>query len=228
MRIALISEGCYPFARGGVTTWCDQLVRGLPQHEFEVVGLLGDGSEPLVVPLPANVTAVRRIPLWGPPRRARAPRWGTWSTFEPAFGLLLSGILGDHPGALGDVVTGCGGCAGRRSTRPARSARQRAGRPHGPGPLERLVPLRRQPPDAPARRARRRGPARALPAAALGAGAEVDMCHAVSNGLSTLVAMAAKWRYGTPLVMSEHGIYLRERYISYLHDDARMRSGCWR
>jgi glycosyltransferase involved in cell wall biosynthesis len=32
--------------------------------------------------------------------------------------------------------------------------------------------------------------------------------------------MTAKWRYGTPLVMSEHGIYLRERYISYLHDDA--------
>src|SRR6185503_10443037 len=32
--------------------------------------------------------------------------------------------------------------------------------------------------------------------------------------------MTAKWRHGVPLVMSEHGIYLRERYLGYLDDDA--------
>jgi glycosyltransferase involved in cell wall biosynthesis len=47
-----------------------------------------------------------------------------------------------------------------------------------------------------------------------------DIVHSSMNGLSTLVGMAAKWRHGTPLVMSEHGIYLRERYIAYLHDGA--------
>src|SRR5262249_45439436 len=40
-----------------------------------------------------------------------------------------------------------------------------------------------------------------------------DLVHSSMNGLSMLVAMAAKWRHGTPIVMSEHGIYLRERYI---------------
>jgi glycosyltransferase involved in cell wall biosynthesis len=49
---------------------------------------------------------------------------------------------------------------------------------------------------------------------------DADIVHSSMNGLSTLVGMAAKWRNGTPLVMSEHGIYLRERYISYLHEDA--------
>src|SRR3954451_23584705 len=44
---------------------------------------------------------------------------------------------------------------------------------------------------------------------------EADIIHCSMNGLSTLVAMAAKWANGTPIVMSEHGIYLRERYISY-------------
>src|SRR5690606_32622599 len=40
------------------------------------------------------------------------------------------------------------------------------------------------------------------------------------NGLSMLPAMTAKWAYGTPVVMSEHGIYLRERYLGLLaqHD----------
>ena len=31
MRVALVSEGTYPFAMGGVSTWCDQLIRGLPE-----------------------------------------------------------------------------------------------------------------------------------------------------------------------------------------------------
>jgi glycosyltransferase involved in cell wall biosynthesis len=42
-----------------------------------------------------------------------------------------------------------------------------------------------------------------------------DLCHAVSNGLPALLALAAKWTYGTPMVMSEHGVYLRERYLAF-------------
>ena len=48
---------------------------------------------------------------------------------------------------------------------------------------------------------------------------KVDLVHSSMNGLSMLVAMAAKWRYGTPVVMSEHGMYLRERYLDRLGDD---------
>ena len=47
-----------------------------------------------------------------------------------------------------------------------------------------------------------------------------DIVHSSMNGLSMLVAMATKWRYGIPVVMSEHGIYLRERYLSYLQGNA--------
>ena len=41
---------------------------------------------------------------------------------------------------------------------------------------------------------------------------QVDLCHASSNGLSALIAMAAKWEHGTPFLLTEHGVYLRERY----------------
>jgi glycosyltransferase involved in cell wall biosynthesis len=44
---------------------------------------------------------------------------------------------------------------------------------------------------------------------------EADLCHTVSNGLPALLAVAAKWTYGTPMVMSEHGVYLRERYLAF-------------
>jgi glycosyltransferase involved in cell wall biosynthesis len=43
---------------------------------------------------------------------------------------------------------------------------------------------------------------------------DVDVVHANANGLSSLVAMAAKWRTGVPFVMTEHGVYLRERYLA--------------
>ena len=42
-----------------------------------------------------------------------------------------------------------------------------------------------------------------------------DLCHATANGLSILPALAARWARQTPFVLSEHGIYLRERYLSY-------------
>ena len=43
--------------------------------------------------------------------------------------------------------------------------------------------------------------------------AQADVVHAVTNGLGVLPALAAKWRYGTPLIVSEHGVYLREQYL---------------
>ena len=44
--------------------------------------------------------------------------------------------------------------------------------------------------------------------------AGVDLVHANTNGLSSMVALAAKWRAGVPFLMTEHGVYLRERYLS--------------
>ena len=42
-----------------------------------------------------------------------------------------------------------------------------------------------------------------------------DICHSTANGLGALPALAAKWAWGTPFLMTEHGVYLRERYLSY-------------
>ena len=43
----------------------------------------------------------------------------------------------------------------------------------------------------------------------------VDLCHPAAAGLPVLVALAAKWRDGLPYLLTEHGVYLRERYLEY-------------
>jgi glycosyltransferase involved in cell wall biosynthesis len=40
-----------------------------------------------------------------------------------------------------------------------------------------------------------------------------DVAHSVTNGLGALPAFAAKWRYGTPMIVTEHGLYMREQYL---------------
>lgn len=67
MKIALVSEGTYPYAMGGVSVWCDQLIRGLSDYRWEMVSLVVDGSERPVWELPENLDDVRPIPLGGPP-----------------------------------------------------------------------------------------------------------------------------------------------------------------
>ena len=44
MRIALVTEGTYPTRTGGVSTWCDQMVREMPEHDWTVVALTATGS----------------------------------------------------------------------------------------------------------------------------------------------------------------------------------------
>src|SRR6202042_2096482 len=67
MKIALTAEGTYPHQFGGVSVWCDQLVRGMPDYDFLLVALTATGVEPVRWSLPENVTSVASVPLWGPP-----------------------------------------------------------------------------------------------------------------------------------------------------------------
>ena len=34
MKICLIAEGCYPYVAGGVSSWVQMLMEGMPQHQF--------------------------------------------------------------------------------------------------------------------------------------------------------------------------------------------------
>ena len=67
VRIALLTEGGYPYARGEAVAWCDRLVRGLGSHDFEVYALSRSVRQERLgwCELPGNVERVRTAPLWG-------------------------------------------------------------------------------------------------------------------------------------------------------------------
>ena len=218
MRVVLVNEGTYPYVTGGVSTWCDQLVRGLPDVDWDLVAIVGTEPDRPAVELPGNVRSLTAVPIWGPARPVRGRP-------ERAAARLCRGMLGDTAADLVVFPAGLRELAEFARPRPGRFPRARTGRHPLAGVRLGDVLL-----DA---WARARADGIHLPrltlrdadvagvllehalrplAAEIPAGA--DLVHANANGLSSMVALAAKWRAGVPFLMTEHGVYLRERYLA--------------
>ena len=94
MKVVLAAEGTYPHQFGGVSVWCDQLIRGLPRHDFTLIPLVATGNEAMRWQLPGNVESVRTIPLWGRPpavpMRSRLSRRRNDSLLTELIDVLLS------------------------------------------------------------------------------------------------------------------------------------------
>jgi len=63
--VLLCTEGTYPYVGGGVSTWCDILCRELEDYEFTLYAVTGEPEVRLRYELPPNVTGTIHIPLWG-------------------------------------------------------------------------------------------------------------------------------------------------------------------
>nr|WP_279508110.1 GT4 family glycosyltransferase PelF [Actinomadura sp. KC06] len=262
-----MTEGTYPHSYGGVSVWCDQLVRGMPEHSFQVRALTTTGTEPVVWDLPGHVTS-EPIPMWGPPngRPSSRGRHASPGGRRAVRNLLPSSRLwlpssprGRHASPGGRQVSRSDA---RRFERLCRGFLHAILTPSDPvssqGSSPRNVPeaevfqrilrglfeygqtadlsaaLRTE---APVRWLMDAWNARAAEFDRIGTRPTVhdaltaidllehllrplqgpppraDLTHAVSNGIPILPGLAAKWTYGTPLCLTEHGIYLRERYI---------------
>ena len=207
----MVTEGTYPQAFGGVSVWCDQLLRGLPQHTFDVHAIGVTGREPSVWDLPDHVT-VHSAGLWGPPppgrRRATAPA-------ADAYRALIHSLLAGEDEAVGAFR------AALRRLCELSAATGAMPTPGGDAQVRWLLDAWRDSPLA-AEVAVRPSVLDALTCVdvighwlrpLLRPAPEADVSHAVTNGLAALPALAAKWTYGTPMLLTEHGVYLRERYL---------------
>jgi glycosyltransferase involved in cell wall biosynthesis len=65
LSILLTTEGTYPFHKGGVSTWCDVLVRNSPEIEFTLLTVMMHPYLKQRYELPNNVTQLLKVPLWG-------------------------------------------------------------------------------------------------------------------------------------------------------------------
>ncbi len=75
MKVCLIAEGCYPYVVGGVSSWIHSLINVFPGIEFSLITILSDRGMrgKFVYELPANLMEVYEVYLqdvdWSPRRK---------------------------------------------------------------------------------------------------------------------------------------------------------------
>ncbi|MDO0936139.1 DUF3492 domain-containing protein [Streptomyces sp. DG2A-72] len=236
MRIGLLTEGGYPYVSGDARLWCDRLVRGLEQHEFDVYALSRSAHQEDEgwVPLPSQVGRVRTAPLWtaeddGVRYGRRARRRFADCYGELAAALCATGGIGaeatpeagttseaDRFGSalygLAELARDEGGLMGALRSETAVRALERACRARGALGTVREVRV----PELLTVAAHLE---RALRPLSLdwyeddGLGS-VDLCHAASGGPAALPGLVARHFSGVPLLVTEYGVQLRTHYLT--------------
>ncbi|MEV4938064.1 glycosyltransferase [Streptomyces zaomyceticus] len=240
MRIGLLTEGGYPYATGESALWCERLVHGLGQHQFDLYALGGTGTPR---PLPPNARVARAAgpgspegptpagsllerTVFGAHRAARRPCGRRERRrFTDAFHQLALGLCAEE-----DTANGSGGAFATGLYALAELARERGGLP---GALRSDDAVRALESACRAPGARRGAAAAGLPdhlafaeyleralrplsldwytEEALGA---ADLCHAAAGGTTALPGLLAKRFFGTPLLVTEYGVQLRSHYLA--------------
>ncbi|MEU6840738.1 DUF3492 domain-containing protein [Streptomyces sp. NPDC046716] len=237
MRIGLLTEGGYPYVSGEARLWCDRLVRGLEQHEFDIYALSRSQAQEDAgwLELPPQIGLVRTAPLWtevsGPGadgmcggalgRRARR-------RFATLYAELAEAVVG-APGeadrfasalyGLAELARDEGGLGSALRSETAVRILERACRAPGARRAARGARV----PDLLAFAGEVDCALRPLSLdwyddASGGSGAgglgAVDLCHATSGGAAALPGLIAKRFHGVPLLVTEYGVQLRARYIA--------------
>lgn len=243
VRIGLLTEGGYPYLSGDAGLWCDRLVRGLGQHEFDVyaLGRAEHQQEAGWVELPPQVIRVRTAPLWTAEDDGIAYGRRARRRFAESYGELVTALCeGDPPtpagpaGAaptaqadrfanalygLAELARDEGGLVGALRSENAVRALERACR--APGALRTAREAR-----VPELLAVAAHLERALRPLSLdwygdghgGDGGEglgaVDLCHAASGGAAALPGLLARHFFDVPLLVTEYGVRLRTHYLN--------------
>lgn len=221
--ILLVTEGTYPFVMGGVSTWCDQLVTNLAEHDWVVLPIVS--AECPARPLfeaPPWCRVATPIRPWAP---GSFPSGRRGAPVRPSLAAdLVRNLLGwagdldaltddlvwcrEHPDAVGPSFRSLEGwdafCAALEETC--------AGQPPEAGPAPSLdlhtsvelyqalawIAHTASVPTPPA-----------------------DLVHVTAAGWAAVPAVVDHARVGTPMLLTEHGVYVREAYLATLRPGRR-------
>jgi polysaccharide biosynthesis protein PelF len=236
--VLIITEGTYPYAVGGVSSWCDAVIGGLGHIDWDVLPIVaGSKRRQQSFELPANARLGRPIELWsqdpGPRRRPgrdgaarRLRRRRPDSSQRPAASIpekLLRGLLPWHGDLteLTDALVHCRRCPAdiRRAFR-GRDSWQRylaaleatlaiAHEDAAPAPVYDAIEAARL--------------YQLLYWVARTAAVPTPPCallHVTAAGWATIPALVHKALHGTPLLLTEHGVYVREAYLASVRNPA--------
>jgi polysaccharide biosynthesis protein PelF len=225
----MTTEGTYPYAVGGVSSWCDVLIGGLDKIDWEILPLVAGGKR--VRPswtLPPNAQLLRPVELWSeerPPRR-RARRQAAEQVELPS--QLLRGLM-PWEGDLDQLRVALVRCRVRpQSVR--REFRSRDSWEHFLGELEDLLAeSHRQSAPAPIydaiEAARLYQVLYWVARTAAVPTPSCDLLHVTAAGWAAIPAIVHKALHGTPMLLTEHGVYVREAYLQSLRGSAASTGG---
>ncbi|GIO12906.1 glycosyl transferase [Cohnella xylanilytica] len=204
MRICMVAEGSYPYITGGVSSWIHSLIQSMPQHEFVIyaIGAEEKNRGKFKYELPPNVVEVkesfldvfmREEDIWGKSYRLTPEERqsiqsliaGTGTDWNTLFKLLRDERWESSTEFLmsRDYFDALSELSRERySQLPFRELFWTVR-----SMLLPLMQLLREP----------------IP--------EADLYHTASTGYAGIIASFGKTLYGRKMLLTEHGIYSRER-----------------
>jgi glycosyltransferase involved in cell wall biosynthesis len=236
LRVLLLTEGTYPYHFGGVSTWCEVLLRELPQVDFTLMSMTSDPRLEPLYKMPPNVVELCPIPLWGlldaaeahprlrlaglDRRRRRTTEEVVRRAFVPILQSFLEELLvaDDEPERLAASIHQIHRFALEHDLDAALRSRPA---------WNCFVAVATE--YFPHQAAHHGYPLAKLRLADLTSGMQwlhhllfpiagplpkVDVAHAAMSGVCTLVAVCEKLEHGAGFLLTEHGIYVREAYLA--------------
>ncbi|MCL6556036.1 MAG: GT4 family glycosyltransferase PelF [Burkholderiales bacterium] len=216
--IALLLEGTYPFVSGGVSSWVHQIIRAFPEWRFHLV-FLGSRREDYAgmrYELPPNVVGLEIHYLFEPeappPLKAPEPSPQVMGQVEAVHEAFLAGVPVEE--AMTRLVGLFPVLLSGEALRREHFLRSRAAWESicsryrrfctDPSFVDYFWTVRIM--HAPLWKLS--AIARSLPKA--------RVYHTISTGYAGFLGALLHWRDGRPLILSEHGIYTKERKIDLL------------
>ena len=232
LSVLFATEGTYPYHGGGVSTWCHALTTQLSEVDFTLFAVSMHPYLDRAYHLPSNITNVMTVPLWGTEDMAEYGRYGSaaeflgarWSTtnavvaseFTPAYEQVLRAVTSKRSdaAAFADGLTRMyrhfmrfdhhqtmtSESVWRAFVRVASDTWSRECPDLAPPALgemadawrllTRLFSVLAQP----------------IP--------RTDVTHSAAAAFCGLPCVVAKQLWGTPYLLTEHGVYLREQYLN--------------
>lgn len=232
ISVLLTTEGTYPFYTGGVSTWCHRLTHGLTDIDFSILAVVTNPSPLSQYDLSPNVQEVIKVPQWGLLQPAEYSRHqptsvvlrNLWNTtpqvirtdFKPIFERFLALLFSSKcdKEELGQILLKLQTYFQHHdyqktmSSAEAWNVLQHAVR----ATWECRPPAAQHPTLAEVKQVYRllyhllmvlHFP---IPYA--------DITHSSAASFCGLPCVLAKLAHGTPYLLTEHGVYLREQYLN--------------
>lgn len=217
--VLLLTEGTYPFAIGGVSTWCDILLKGLPDVSWQVMPITAPNhSTSPLFDIPSNARIVGQVQLWNTRNQGviSLPARRTSMDFDlPA--ILARSLIGwtESEQRFTSALVWC-------RQNPGRIRRVfRSGRSWGSF-LRQLDRIRVENADGAGHPPQLDSVEAAtlyqtlywIARTAAEPTPETNLLHVTAAGWAAIPAIVHKALYGTPILLTEHGVYLRESYLA--------------